>query len=224
MYVGVQVAVGWVPVPYYGSGGGGGGGGSGGGLTQAGQHPRDQSGTACVPVINLATLVESRPEEFYLPDAELEQLSDCFAVVGGAGLPLHSQVLGVQSIVLRDLFVAQQETDIASKVGALSPLYCACDCIASPIPTTRSTTHTNPLPCVAVLLQDPVCLSVAFDGAGLRETACFLRLMYSPDEANPTSLAALEFEELVAVAGLAHKLNAGRLLGKIDTFLQGTLL
>ena len=80
---------------------------------------------------------------------------------------------------------------------------------------------------LSVVLQDPAAadLSVALCGVSVREAACFLRLIYSPEDAMPASLAALAGGgELAAVAGLAHKLNAGRLLAKIDSFLQGTLL
>lgn len=81
---------GWRPLF---AGGGGDGGASGGVL----------------PVMNLATFDESYPQEFYLTGDGLEELSDCFAVVGGTRLPLHSQVLGAQSAVLRDLFRSQKE-------------------------------------------------------------------------------------------------------------------
>ena len=70
-------------------------------------------------VLDLSTLEEGIPQAFYLPDADLEELSDCFAVVGGGTwLPLHSQVLGAQSVVLRDLFRSQKEGGASAEVGA----------------------------------------------------------------------------------------------------------
>jgi hypothetical protein len=58
----------------------------------------------------------------------------------------------------------------------------------------------------------------------VRDAACFLRLIYSPDDAVPGGLAALAGGgELAAVAGLAHRLNAGRLLANIESFLKGKL-
>ena len=74
------------------------------------------------------------------------------------------------------------------------------------------------------VLQEPaVDLSVAFSGASVQESACFLRFIYKPDDAALTCLALLNAGVLAAVAGLAHKLNAGRLLARIDAFLQGKL-
>ena len=68
---------------------------------------------AGLPVLDLFTLDEASPQGFYLPDAGLEELADCFAVVDGTRLPLHSQVLGAQSAVLRDLFRSRREGDVA---------------------------------------------------------------------------------------------------------------
>jgi hypothetical protein len=64
---------------------------------------------------------------------------------------------------------------------------------------------------------------VAFCRSGVREAACFLRFIYNPEDATHASLAALADEELAVVAGLAHKLNAGRLLAEIDAFLRGKM-
>ena len=36
--------------------------------------------------------------------------------------------------------------------------------------------------------QEPVALTAAFAGCGLREVAAFLRFVYSPDHATPASL------------------------------------
>ena len=42
------------------------------------------------------------------------------------------------------------------------------------------------------VLQEPaVDLSVAFSGASVQEAACFLRFIYTPDDAAPTCLALL---------------------------------
>ena len=75
------------------------------------------------------------------------------------------------------------------------------------------------------MLQDPVAdLSAAFSGVSVLDAACFLRFIYRPEDAAPTGLAVMDVAVLAAVAGLAHKLDAGRLLAKIDSFLQGKLL
>lgn len=44
------------------------------------------------------------------------------------------------------------------------------------------------IPCVFTDEQEPVALTAAFAGCGLREVAAFLRLLYSPDHATPASL------------------------------------
>ena len=59
-------------------------------------------------LLDFAYLNKDSPQSFYLPDDGLEELSDCFAVVEGVRLPLHSQVLGTQCAVLRDLFRSQK--------------------------------------------------------------------------------------------------------------------
>jgi hypothetical protein len=72
--------------------------------------------------------------------------------------------------------------------------------------------------------QEPVALTAAFAGCGLREVAAFLRFVYSPDHATPASLRHVhKYADglLDAVAGLAHRLDAGGLLSKIETYLQG---
>ena len=93
-----------------------------------------------------------------------------------------------------------------------------CECKGSDHPyATLVTCHA------CVLQEGDVDLSVAFEGASVREATCFLRFIYSPDDVAPSTLAVLTGDggELAAVAGLAHKLDAGRLLAKIDSFLQG---
>ena len=72
---------------------------------------------AGLPVLDLFTLDEASPQGFYLADAGLEELADCFAVVGGTRLPLHSQVLGAQSAVLRDLFRSRREAGAVAEVS-----------------------------------------------------------------------------------------------------------
>ena len=75
-------------------------------------------------VLDLSNLDEASPQGFYLANASLEELADCFAVVGGIRLPLHSQVLGAQCQVLRDLFLSRKEGVISAEVrGAL---LCCC--------------------------------------------------------------------------------------------------
>ena len=158
----------------------------------------------------------------------MEELADCFAVVGGARLPLHSQVLGAQSAVLRDLFRSRREGgSLAAEVcrasgvvqrGALQrPLFSLICTGAEPCPVGGQLPSEQN----ALVLQEPaVDLSVAFSGTGVREAAFFLRLMYTPDDAS-ASMGLLNVESLAAVAALAHKLNTGRLLAKIESALQG---
>lgn len=54
--------------------------------------------------------------------------------------------------------------------------------------------------------------------------AVFLRLVYCPDQATPGSLRAVhrhgDGHLLAAVAGLAHRLDAGGLLAAIESYLQ----
>jgi hypothetical protein len=71
-------------------------------------------------VIDMDSLDESLPEDFYIHDSSLKQMADCFAVVAGIHLPLHSQLLGAQSTVLLDLFVVQKQTITAAEVGGWS--------------------------------------------------------------------------------------------------------
>lgn len=148
---------------------------------------------ACL--VDWDSLDPSSPERFYLTDASLEQLSDCYAVLEGARLPLHAQLLSAQAGVLRQLFIAAAEVQ-GGGCGS-----------------TRA----------------PLDITAAF-GCGLREAACFLRLIYSPDHATPASLRALhECPDaaaaapclLAAVAGLAHRLDAAALLHKLEAYLQG---
>ena len=67
-------------------------------------------------VLDLSILDAGSPQTFYLADSGLEDLADCFAVVGGVRLPLHSQVLAGRSAVLRDLFRSRKDGDIAAEV------------------------------------------------------------------------------------------------------------
>lgn len=57
------------------------------------------------PLVDLQSFDAAATELFYLPDASCCQLADCYALVEGERLPLHSAVLALQSSVLRDLFV-----------------------------------------------------------------------------------------------------------------------
>jgi hypothetical protein len=77
-------------------------------------------------VLDLSTLDEASPQGFCLADASLEELADCFAVVGGTRLPLHSQVLGAQSQVLRGLFLSLKEGAISAEVCGALCWRCAC--------------------------------------------------------------------------------------------------
>jgi hypothetical protein len=67
-------------------------------------------------VLDLSTLNEASTQGFYLADASLEHLADCFAVVGCVRLPPHSQVLGAQCQVLRDLIISHKKDIIVSEV------------------------------------------------------------------------------------------------------------
>lgn len=74
-------------------------------------------------------------------------------------------------------------------------------------------------------MQPPVELSSAFAGCGLAPVATFLHFVYAPDHATPASLRAVhasaDSELLSGVARLAHRLDAGGLLRKIEAHLQG---
>lgn len=72
--------------------------------------------------------------------------------------------------------------------------------------------------------QGPTELSLAFEGCTLRQVSVFLRFVYSPDHATPGSLRDVHSAAgglLAAVAGLAHRLDAGGLLVKIEGYLKG---
>ncbi|PSC69120.1 major lipid droplet [Micractinium conductrix] len=49
------------------------------------------------PAMDVAALDPALPHAFYLSDPSLEALSDCFAVIGGTRLPLHSHILAQHS-------------------------------------------------------------------------------------------------------------------------------
>lgn len=73
-------------------------------------------------------------------------------------------------------------------------------------------------------MQPPFELSSAFAGCSLRQVSVFLRFIYCPDHATPGSLHGVHAAAgglLAAVAGLAHRLDAGGLLAKIEGYLQG---
>ncbi len=46
---------------------------------------------------------------FYLPDPSLADLADAFIAIGDVELPVHSQLLSLQSAVLRELFRGERE-------------------------------------------------------------------------------------------------------------------
>ena len=75
------------------------------------------SGAGRQLILGALRVDEASPQGFYLPDAGLEELADCFAVVDGTRLPLHSQVLGAQSAVLRDLFRSRREAGAVAEVS-----------------------------------------------------------------------------------------------------------
>lgn len=69
----------------------------------------------------LASFDEEQPAAFYFRgDDALEQLSDCFAVVSGVRLPMHSHVLATSAAVLKDLFLSQR-----GEGGAAAEVRCA---------------------------------------------------------------------------------------------------
>ena len=169
------------------------------------------------PMVDVAALDGGHLPEFYLPYASIEQLADCFAVVEGARLPLHSQVLGAQSAVLRELFLGQREGGLQA-----SRAFCLC------LHQQRLLVQLRPLchciksrSCTAP--QEPADLSAAFLGASLSATACFLCLVYRPHDAiSRPNLAALAGKRLLGEAAvLAHKLDAGGLLSAIARYLEG---
>lgn len=89
----------------------------------------------------------------------------------------------------------------------------------APKPPTLAPPLPSPPPQAA-----PAELSSAFAGCSPTEVAVFLRLLYSPDQATPGSLAAVHAHAaglLAGVAGLAHRLDAAGLLVKIEGYLQG---
>lgn len=79
-------------------------------------------------------------------------------------------------------------------------------------------------PSVPQRLQEPAELPSTFAGCSLRQAACFLRLVYSPDHATAASLGALNRADAVllpALVRLAHRLDAAALLDKLEACLQG---
>ena len=65
-------------------------------------------------------------------------------------------------------------------------------------------------------------LSAHLQGAGLQPAACFLRLVYCPEDATPEHLAVLAGSGMLApVAALAHNLRATRLVDRVGAYLQG---
>ena len=64
-----------------------------------------------------------QPHAYYLSEPSLAALSDCFAVVGGVRLPMHSHILAHQSGVLRELFLAQREGGAAGEPHDLSAAF-----------------------------------------------------------------------------------------------------
>lgn len=67
-------------------------------------------------------------------------------------------------------------------------------------------------------------LSSTFSGCTLQQAACFLRLIYSPNHATLAGLGALHQADaalLPALTRLAHRLDAGTLLAKLEACLQG---
>ena len=78
-----------------------------------------------VPAVSV---VEPPPSpSSYLPVGFPKSTADAFAVVDGEPLPLHSQVLAMQSSVLRDVFLTHQES--GQRVGMNTWLLCA-GCLA----------------------------------------------------------------------------------------------
>ncbi|KAL4433896.1 hypothetical protein ABPG75_000337 [Micractinium tetrahymenae] len=149
------------------------------------------AGASAAPLPDLASLDPTNLAAFYLPEPALEALADCFAVVDGVRLQLHSQVLSTQSAVLRELFVGQREGAGAGET---------------------------------LLDLTPAFASSSASGEGteaLEEAACFLRLIYCPQEAHPASFAALAAAGwLAGVARLAHRLDAARLLQGLEAYVQ----
>ena len=151
------------------------------------------------PAMDLSALDPAQPQVFYLSDRSLEALSDCYAVVGGTRLPLHSQVLSLHSPVLRDLFV-ERIAAIFNKDGA----------------QLDAASH--------LALPELPDLSAAFQSSSVEEAACLLRLLYRPhaQDASAASFAALlAAGRLPAVAALAAQLGAEPVVSGLEQHLEG---
>lgn len=87
---------------------------------------------------------------FYLLEASLADLADAEIAVGGFSLPVHSQLLSMQSGVLRELFRGERETG-----GRVSPLQgllsqaCAAECHACYACICKHTVDGISPPCCA---------------------------------------------------------------------------
>ncbi|PRW32688.1 cyclase-associated 1 [Chlorella sorokiniana] len=136
---------------------------------------------------------EENPQGYYLVDsqAEMVALSDAVLVAADVRLPVHSQVLSLQSSVLRGMFAdflgASSSGDGEPRVGC----------------KRKAADEEGPL-----VLEEP------FRGCSLYEAVPFLRLCYRPQDVTQAHLAG-ERASLPALLRLAHKLDAGRILEQV---------
>ena len=107
------------------------------------------------------------------------------------------------------------------------PCMDACSMVARRDHGARVPTHLPAAPTAlgcCHLLQGAVDFTSMFAGHDLMEVACFLRLLYSPDQSTPATLAGLHAADgglLRALVHLTHRLDVAGLLGKCEHYLQG---
>lgn len=97
--------------------------------------------------------------------------------------------------------------------------------------TLTTSTTLGPQPCPPPRPQTLLDLTPVFapptasgpaEPTSLEAAACFLRLVYCPQEVHPDSFAALSAAGwLVGTARLAHRLDAARLLQGLEAYIRG---
>ncbi|PRW58089.1 MATH domain and coiled-coil domain-containing protein [Chlorella sorokiniana] len=135
---------------------------------------------------------KAKPQAYYLVEnrEEMEALSDAVLVAGGVSLPVHSQVLSMQSGVLRRMFVDFRGSQRSSGEQAGSSSQNVADKEGE------------------FVLKEPLA------GCSAHEGALFLRFCYRPEDMTQPSLNAVT-GSLPALLRLAHKLEAGRMLQRL---------
>ena len=76
------------------------------------------------------------------------------------------------------------------------------------------------LDCLPSVQHDKLVLGEPLSDCSLFEAALFLRLCYRPQDVSPANLVA-QRASLPALLRLAHKLDAGRILGEVAKHMKG---